>query len=74
MTDDELTPDALKERKRCEQIASSVQIAARNWLKAGCWPDRDRIAWESRERAASDILASIHMGVECKGAASDSGE
>ena len=53
-----------RERRRCERIAESVMIAARNWLSAGRWSESAQAAWEARQRAASDILTSIRSGID----------
>ena len=60
----DLNDPALSERERCIRIAESVVTSSRNWLKSGTWTDAERIAWESRIRAASDILIVIRSGGE----------
>lgn len=65
MKTDQLTPEAREERDRCQQIAEAVMISSRCWLEnGGPWSERDRVAWEARMRAASDILTSIRAGVD----------
>jgi hypothetical protein len=61
---DELTPEVIRERERCERIAESVLTSSRNWLSQTGWSALERAAWEARMRAASDILTSIRSGIE----------
>lgn len=59
---EKLAEDVAAERARCEQIVETVFISARNILGACTWSPEDRIAWEARMRAASDILSVIRSG------------
>lgn len=59
-----LTTEVQRERERCQQIAESVMISSRKIRESGGWTEADCIAWEARERAASNILSSIRAGIE----------
>lgn len=59
-----LQPKILQERARCEKIAESVLISSRCYLESPSWSATERLAWEERMRAASDILTSIRSGID----------
>ena len=60
----EIEAAVAEEHNRCVRIAEAVLVSSRNCLRVGQWSEAERVGWEERHRAASDILASIHSGVE----------
>lgn len=66
MNEDKMDPPeaVLQERERCLRISTAVEISARNFRDT-CRPgSTDWETWDTRRRAASDILTVIRSGGE----------